>query len=275
MQKAEFARVAATFQGAYPDSPAQEYVEIERQIGPRTVMAHGLGYVPPGIKGWEQFAGRLAIPYLNANREPVWFKFRALDDSKAKYAQQEGGERRLFNLQATSARATTLVLCEGEFDVITLTGLGLPAVGIPGAKGWKKHWSRVLQGWDRMVFFYDNDEPGRDLVKAVKAAFPDVVALQSPGMHHDINEAFRAGLGQTIRALALGLEQQEDAHEHDGAIERQTAAVEEGGSADEPGPGDSGHSGDGDPSGWDGAGDHQEAINGFDGISNPDARIPF
>lgn len=263
-QKAELARVADIFQAAYDGSPAQDYVEGKRGIGPRTASAHRLGFVPEGVEGWDRFAGRVAIPYLNFNKEVIHFKFRALDDNHVKYAQQKGnGESRLFNLQALSARSTTLVMCEGEFDVITLTHLHLPAVGVPGAYKFAKHWPRALQGWDRIVLFYDDDEAGQKLVDRVMPNMPEVIPMTAPHGAKDLNEAFKAGHGESIRALALGTveELEQDAHEHNGDAFGQAPAVEEHASGGEPAPE------------WEDGG--SEVGNQFDGIANPEGPIPF
>lgn len=235
------------FAGALPGSPGEEYLQ-GRRIGPRAAERLRLGYVslddPP--EGWERYAGRLAIPYLNVKGDPVWLKFRATPETRPnhkgeidKYAQEPGGGTRLYNTIALSASGDTLCLVEGEFDAITLTALGLPAVGIPGAKSWKEWFPKALEGWPRTVMFYDDDEPGRNLVKLVKKGIPDIIPLPAPGGHHDVGEAYEAGLGEAIVAAAHGTESEQDhAHEHgNGSPER-----------DEP---------------------------NLDGISNPDGRIPY
>lgn len=198
--------MTALFSAALPGSPGMEYLG-KRGIGPRTAETLRLGYVDPQgpiPEGWERFAGRIAIPYLNIDGVVVWAKFRALEDVKEKYAQQAGGRTRLYNLRALSVPSGTLALCEGEFDTISLTALGIPAVGIPGANNWKPYFHRVLQGYDRVVMFYDDDEPGRSLVQTVKQKMPDIVPLAAPGGHHDLGDAFEAGLGDSIRALVKG-----------------------------------------------------------------------
>src|SRR5690606_24218121 len=103
-QKAALMRAIDKFEAAYEGSPAEEYMH-GRGIMPRTAQAHRVGFVDPArpLEGFERFAGRICIPYLNVNKEPVWAKFRAnplVREFKAKYAQQEGGRGRLFNLPA-------------------------------------------------------------------------------------------------------------------------------------------------------------------------------
>lgn len=262
--KAELAEAVDHFHRALPNSAGWEYL-AGRGIGAATARRLRLGYVDPQDprEGWERFRGRICIPYLNQKGDAVWAKFRATPyngPEAPKMAQQAGSEARLYNTIALSAPGDTLCLVEGEFDAITLTALGIPAVGVPGTGAWKTHFHRALQGWDRMVLFYDNDqnEAGDKLVKSVKAHLPDVIPLAAPGGFNDVSAAFEAGHGEAIKALAYGYElekehgqPQEVAHEHHG---------DAGGSADER---PSEPAGDGEP------------INRYDGISNPDAEPPF
>lgn len=233
---------AEAFQGALPGSPGEEYL-TGRGIGEKTAGRLRLGYVSPDAppEGWERYAGRLAIPYVNAKSEVVWIKFRSTPETKPdfkgevdKYAQEPGGQTRLYNTQALSATGDTLALCEGEFDVITLTALGIPAVGIPGASSWKTWFNRCLQGWGRIVLFYDDDKAGRELVKTVKGKIPDVVPVAAPGGHNDVNEAYMAGLGDRIVALAKGEDEDhepERAGQEEGGDER-SAVVSQQAEAD-------------------------------------------
>lgn len=210
--KKELQHAVQVFEQALPGSPGEEYLQA-RGIGPRTAARLRLGYVDPAapLDGWERFGHRICIPNLNFNGEPVWAKFRALDPkAKAKYAQQAGAESRLFNTLALSAPGDTIILAEGEFDVLTLTALGLPAVGIPGVTNWKSHFHRCFDGYGRIVLFYDDDEPGRDLVKHVRGKLPDLIPIAAPGGHNDVSDAFMAGHGEAIRALALGTTEQEN-----------------------------------------------------------------
>jgi hypothetical protein len=57
-----------------------------------------------------------------------------------------------------------LFLLEGEADTITAAALGLSAVGIPGANGWRKSFAEQLAN-RRIVIVPDCDEPGRGLAE--------------------------------------------------------------------------------------------------------------
>lgn len=210
--KEELHKAVSIFEDALPGSPGEEYLNA-RGIGPKTAKRMRLGYVDPAapVDGWDRFGHRICVPNLNAHGDPIWAKFRAVNpDAKLKYTQQEGAQSRLFNTLALSAPSDTIILVEGEFDVLTLTAMGLPAVGVPGASKFKTHWKRCFDGYNRIVMFYDDDEPGRDLVKKVKEQLPDVIPIAAPMGCNDINEAYLAGHRETIRSLALGLENHHD-----------------------------------------------------------------
>lgn len=279
--KAGIQKAVQHFHMALPGSPGWDYLQ-GRQIGRGTAQALRLGYVDPAdpLEGWERFRGRLAIPYLNPKGDAVWIKFRATQETKpnkegkvVKYAQQEGEEARLYNTISLTTKGDTLCLVEGEFDAIVLTALGIPAVGIPGAGAFKPHMAKALEGWPRTVLFYDNDpvgkngkEAGKALVSAIKAKMPDVIPMVAPGGHNDIGDAYEAGLGEAIKALAYGYEletpdygtQAEATDQHGGR-----------GDAASP-PADSGTDGPSDAPSVDG-----EPFNRYDGISNPDQEPPF
>lgn len=185
-----------------------------------------LGYVSPDTApdGWQRYAGRISFPYINAKGDVIWLKFRSGPETPPeadKYAQEPGGGVHLYNTQALRAPGDLLALVEGEMDTVTGTALGIPTVGIPGVGGWEDYFPRCLQGWGRVVMFYDNDKPGRGLVKLIKKSMPDIIPLAPPGGHHDLNEAFVAGLGPQIVALARGEEQdhgEEEAGDDPGAV---------------------------------------------------------
>lgn len=197
----DYQEATQTFMTAFSGSPAQEYVQ-GRGISEKAVAALRLGYVPAdGIEGWEKFSGRLAVPYLNMNKQVTGFKFRSLDpESDAKYLALDGWDTTLYNIQALNTTRDYIALCEGEADVWSFTTLGIPAVGVPGVSNFKPHHKRILDGF-RILFWPHDDKAGRQFAKELKNDLPDVVMCQIPGGMNDVNDSLRAGYGDRLREM--------------------------------------------------------------------------
>lgn len=194
------------------NSPAEEYVLGVRGLDPATVERHRLGYAGPGtnIPGLERFNHHLVIPYLAADGHPVRFKFRSLDPTAEKrYDAPKGQPQRLFNVEAVTTGSDYLAITEGEIDCMSLSQLGVPTVGIAGVSAWKHHFPRLMEGFNRVVLFKDNDMDGSKtdvLEEAIRKDAPDMplLAIVVPSPFKDINEALVAGAGDLIRQLATG-----------------------------------------------------------------------
>lgn len=206
-QKKLLEQAGGVFEEELVGGPAEQYLE-GRGIGPDLCAKHRLGYVsadtaPPWAR---RFAGRLAIPNLSHDGHIVGFKFRALDpDTTPKYDQPAGQVARLFNLRALADPASdTVVLTEGEIDAITLTGYGLPAVGVPGANAWKRHHWRLFEGFPRVVLVQDADSAGDALVKALRGTPLDTVVVYPPEGTEDVNDAHMQGRGDELVAMIHG-----------------------------------------------------------------------
>ena len=102
------------------------------------------------------------IPYLDeAGEEVLLVRSRVSLTSKPKILTRKGDKHRLYGLwKLEEAReAGYAVLVEGESDAQTLWFHGVPALGIPGANGWKAEWAPELKGIDRLYFVIE-DEAG-------------------------------------------------------------------------------------------------------------------
>jgi hypothetical protein len=102
------------------------------------------------------------MPYLDeAGEEVLLVRSRVSLTSKPKILTRKGDKHRLYGLwKLEEAReAGYAVLVEGESDAQTLWFHGVPALGIPGANGWKAEWAPELKGIDRLYFVVE-DEAG-------------------------------------------------------------------------------------------------------------------
>jgi hypothetical protein len=99
------------------------------------------------------------IPYLDAaGSEEVCTRFRVSLSGKPKVKTKSGNRHRLYGLwRLDEAReAGYAVLVEGESDCHTLWYHGIPALGIPGANGWKFEWASELDGIGRLYFVVED-----------------------------------------------------------------------------------------------------------------------
>jgi DNA primase len=141
---------------ADPDGPAISYLAA-RGIDQTAVGEFRLG--------WD--GERLVIPYLTP-AGPWQVKRRCIShlDCKAvncpKYLGPDGLDPHLFNAQVLRT-AETVVVVEGELDVVAGWSTGIDHVGHPGADTWVKHgyWVHAFDSVSTIVVVADGD-PVRD-----------------------------------------------------------------------------------------------------------------
>lgn len=140
------------------------------------------------LVGHEQYEGRLAIPYLTP-AGVVDIRFRAIRHEEPKYLGLPGSETRLYNVSAYFDATDWIAVCEGEIDTMTLTKLGIPAVGVPGVKNIKSHHYRILSDFDRIYVFADGDPAGKEFTKDLSKKVSGVISISIPE-GEDVNSLF-------------------------------------------------------------------------------------
>lgn len=161
-----------------------------------------LGVVVDPFPGHEQYAGRLAIPYISATGV-VDIRFRSLDGSEPKYLGLPGSATRMFSVTSVLQGTDHIAVCEGELDTITLNSIGIPAVGIPGVSNWKPHFVKILQDFDRVFVFADGDKPGQDFAKRLAHELRNVSIIQMDE-GEDVNSTFcKHGSDRLLSVLGL------------------------------------------------------------------------
>lgn len=156
-----------------------------RGIDPDVAARFQLGVVETPAQGHEAYVGRLSIPYQTP-AGPVGINFRALHGEEPKYLKPAGSKNHLFNVNALHRGGGTLAICEGEIDTITLDSLGIPAVGVSGAQAWLPHYPRILEGYETILIFADNDvkedgrNPGRELATRIIDDLEQAIYLHLP-----------------------------------------------------------------------------------------------
>jgi DNA primase len=87
-------------------------------------------------------------------------------------------------------------IAEGAMDTLSLLEVGLNAVGIPGASGFKREWVRLFDGF-AVILALDNDPAGREGAQEILNHFaaagrPRPRVLSLPEGCKDVNDFLRA-----------------------------------------------------------------------------------
>ena len=201
----------AAYHYAQEISPeALHYLE-GRGISEQTAAILRLGSIVDPIEGHQGYEGWISIPYFTALDRCVGFKFRRLDDGKPKYGAPVGQKSHLYNVIATMANESRIVVCEGEFDAIIMdANCGIPAVGVPGVAAWKPYYSKLFNGFDMVYVIGDNDvkedgsNPGAEFSRRVAGELINSQIVQlPPGM--DITDFYLVNGKEAITNLVGGV----------------------------------------------------------------------
>lgn len=183
-------RAAHQYHAALPGSPAEQYLQ-QRGLGD-AAEEFLLGYVQTPAPGHDDmFTGMLSIPYITQSGV-VGFKFRRLGPGDPKYLAPAGQKQHLFNVNAIINAIEQVLIVEGELDAVAATRAGLPAVAVPGVKGWKPHFRRCFDGIGRVIVVTDNDNkedgsnPGQDLARKLIDELPNAIRVSLP-LGEDVN----------------------------------------------------------------------------------------
>ena len=167
---------------------AEDYLK-SRGIPLEVARLASLGVVEEPEVGHEQYAGRLAIPYITKTGV-VDLRFRSLNPAvEPKYMGLTGAETKMYNVLDIEKANNFIGVCEGELDTVTMSGcIGIPCIGVPGANSWKKHYTRLLADFERVFVFADGDQPGTEFARSLARELP-VTIIQLPD-GHDVNSMF-------------------------------------------------------------------------------------
>lgn len=160
-----------------------------RGIGEEVAKHYRLGFVAEPTPGYgdEDYVGRLTIPYITP-AGVVDVRFRSLAGDGPKYLSRVGAKARMFNTRALQRSSRNVLICEGEIDTVIADGVvGIPAVGVPGASNWHKHYPLLFEGYQRVFVMSDGDSAGREFGKKVVSTLDNAVSITMPdGM--DVND---------------------------------------------------------------------------------------
>ncbi|WP_238847554.1 toprim domain-containing protein [Nocardia arthritidis] len=115
----------------------------------------------------------------------VSIRFRCLrpnceHQGHGKYLTAPGDRPRLYNTADLLEPSPFVCVTEGELDAITAHLCGLPAVGVPGAETWQKHYKEPMLGYEAVYVLADGDEPGIRFANAVAGQLPNARVIPMP-----------------------------------------------------------------------------------------------
>lgn len=170
------------------DDEALDYLEA-RGIDQWTARTYRLGLVVDPIPDHEYMRGRLSIPYTVPRGGPVGCKFRCVqphdckDLDHPKYLSHTGMGKRLYNVLAFKIPSDVIAITEGELDAVVATEAGIPAIAVPGVKGWSDAWAYCFEGYRRVLVIGDGDTDGRAFAERLADQIESARAVPMPDKH--------------------------------------------------------------------------------------------
>lgn len=188
------------------NTAAQEYL-TSRGFGEQVAATYRLGVADRPTQGHEGYRGRLALPYITPSGV-VNFRFRCLrrhdckEEGCPKYLGQPGFETNLYNVLDLAKPGDVICVTEGEIDAITLSMCGIPAVAVPGATNWHKHFPRCFDDFAKVLVLGDGDAAGKGLNKKLINDVRAIPVRMPKG--HDVNSLFLEGGRNALEGLIRG-----------------------------------------------------------------------
>ena len=111
-------------------------------------------------RGAERFAGMVVVPDP-AGGLVRWLKGRAVSENVKPRFQALPGPKPVLGLGRLGPAPPWVIVAEGLFDWLALTGWGLPSVAALGTQGVERI-AAALRGCPRVFLAFDGDDAGRE-----------------------------------------------------------------------------------------------------------------
>ena len=193
---------------------ALEYLTEERGLSREVIELFGVGCVEASFIGpggeWKQ-QKCITFPWTeraqSVGDQPgevsaFRMKLRGLEHKGNQRLDPAGGSWGFFGWHTVPADATSLIICEGEFDAMAVyQATGQPAVSLPnGCRSLPVDLLPKLERFDEILLWMDNDTPGQEGAEqfAGKLGKNRCLLVQPPASlvraPKDANDALRMGL---------------------------------------------------------------------------------
>lgn len=198
-----------------PDGDRGMAYLVDRGLDEATIGMHMLGWNPSHWQDmperWGLTGTAVSIPagiIIPCWRDGLWYiKARRLSSTRPKYVGIRGGANTLFGCDLLASDGRPLLIVEGEFDRMIAwqeCRRHIDVVAMPGAA---QHLSLddlcLLSTRRKVLACLDTDDAGQAGLRYLQNVTGSVVAVQPPGGHHDLNDAFLAG--ENLMAWAVEL----------------------------------------------------------------------
>lgn len=178
---------------------------VGRGIDHDTAAMYRLGVVTDPLPGHTKYTGFLTIPYLDAKGSPLTMRFRCIQEhdhrsfGHGKYMSLSHDPARVFNIRAVHLAGNEIHVAEGEMDAIILNKIGLPAVAIPGATGWRPHHRRMLAGFSKVYVWGDPDDAGAEFITKVTQSLRTAQGVRLTA--GDVSDTYKVGKAAALLDL--------------------------------------------------------------------------
>ena len=198
-----------------------------RGVGPVAADRLGLGYAPgAGLRqaleslgfserrirdsgllmerGAERFAGMVVVPDPSGGLVH-WLKGRAVSENVKPRFQALPGPKPVLGLGRLGPAPPWVIVAEGLFDWLGLTGWGLPSVAALGTQGVERVAS-ALRGCPRVFLAFDGDDAGREATDGLLSLLGRrAAAVTLPQGIGDVGELAARPDGQSVFLRLLSL----------------------------------------------------------------------
>lgn len=149
------------------------------------------------------------IPSLTPSG-PVAMSFRCTaphvckDERCVKYLNEPGAGVHLFGVWSLRLDSPVIAICEGQLDtIVCYSVVGIPAVGICGAGGWRDWFAYLFEGYPDVVVLRDGDAAGKQLAGMVLGSVPTARVVPMPDGEDVSSAVLRLGASRLRERMGL------------------------------------------------------------------------
>lgn len=156
-------------------------------------------------------ADAVRIPYIDADGNTFAVRYRLTLTGDDKFRWRKGAKPCLYGLNRLSEARERgyVILVEGESDAHTLWNAGFPALGLPGANGWREDRdAALLVGLDAIYAVIEPDKGGEAVLSwLASSGIRERVRLVELDNAEDVSEAYVADPETFIERFEGALQQ--------------------------------------------------------------------